>query len=402
MKTLLILSGSAEAVDVVSRAKALGLTVVACDRDPAAPAFAVADSCLVAEPFSASEAAAAAERYSRKIRKIDAVLCIALNATLAAATIAERLGLAGPSPATAETVSDRLLMLKRLSDCGMRVPGFKQIHTIQELQQLAVQNGTNMVIKPVDGRDGSGVQHVAHVRDLAKAFELARSCSPTQRVMVEQYVEGPKVTTESIVIDRVCRTVAIADCEREQVAAPYIIDAGGDLPSRLPVEMQDKIRHAIEQGAAALGIENGTVRGDIIVRDGEPYVIALAPYLSGGFFCTQAIPIHTGIDFVGCAIRLALGEKPLAEDVTPKFERPVVRRNLFPATGKAVAVTGVETAASIEGVAKVAIQPRDQGEWAAGEPINTPAATVIATGASPEAAIAAANDAVSCLKIQNG
>ena len=47
--------------------------VVVSDRDPNAPGFAFADSCLIADVYGAGETAAAAERYNRKIRKIDGV-----------------------------------------------------------------------------------------------------------------------------------------------------------------------------------------------------------------------------------------------------------------------------------------------------------------------------------------
>ena len=70
-KTLLIVSGGIEAADAAKRAKAMGLHVVVSDMDPNAPGFAFADSCLIADVYGPTETAAAAERYSRKIRKID-------------------------------------------------------------------------------------------------------------------------------------------------------------------------------------------------------------------------------------------------------------------------------------------------------------------------------------------
>ena len=42
-----------------------------------------------------AETAAAAERYNRKIRKIDGVICVAADAPVTAATVAQRLRLPG-------------------------------------------------------------------------------------------------------------------------------------------------------------------------------------------------------------------------------------------------------------------------------------------------------------------
>src|ERR1700742_4392557 len=86
-KTLLIISGGEASVEVARRAKGSGHAVAVSEADPHAPAFAFADSCLIADVHGVSETAAAAERYNRKIRKIDGVVCTA-DAVLTAATVA--------------------------------------------------------------------------------------------------------------------------------------------------------------------------------------------------------------------------------------------------------------------------------------------------------------------------
>ena len=94
-KTLLIISGGIEAADAARRAKEMGYYVVVSDRDHQAPGFQFADSCLIADVYGASETAAAAERFSRKIKKIDGVICVAADAPVTAATVDSSLGLPG-------------------------------------------------------------------------------------------------------------------------------------------------------------------------------------------------------------------------------------------------------------------------------------------------------------------
>src|SRR6185437_6236779 len=210
-KTLLIVSGGVEATDAVKRAKEMGLNVVVSDRDPEAPGFAFADSCLIADVYGAAETAAAAERYSRKIRKIDGVICVAADAPLTTATVAAKLGLPGISVATAELACDKFAMKRRFQECGVPVPWFAEVQTVQALQRIAVERGNNLVIKPVDSRGSRGVQRIAQVQDLAKAFMLARSYSPSERVMAEQYLEGPQVSTESVISGGHCFTPGFSD-----------------------------------------------------------------------------------------------------------------------------------------------------------------------------------------------
>jgi hypothetical protein len=85
--------------------------------------------------------------------------------------------------------------------------------------------------------------------------------------------------------DGKCFTPGFSDRNYEYLEryAPFFIENGGDLPSSLPPKIQAKVRDVVARAAAALGIVNGTVKGDIVVHDGEPYVIELAARLSGGF-----------------------------------------------------------------------------------------------------------------------
>jgi biotin carboxylase len=401
-KTLLIVSGGIEAADAAKRAKEMGLSVVVSDRDPEAPGFAFADSRLIADVYGATETAAAAERFSRKIRKIDGVICVAADAPVTAATVASRLGIPGLSMTAAELASDKLAMKRRFAERGVPAPWFEEVHTPQELLRIAIARGVPLVVKPADSRGSRGVQRVNASADLAQAFALARKHSPTQRVMVEDYLDGPQVSTESLVIDGRCSTPGFSDRNYEflDAYAPFFVENGGDLPSRLPERVRQKVCDVVARAAEALGIVNGAVKGDIVVHDGQPYVIELAARLSGGFFCTREIPLNTGVDFVGCAIRLALGESVSPNELTPKFSRAVVQRYAFPKPGRVMAIEGADEARRVAGVEDVVVTAK------AGDVIPPPgdrrpsAAMVLATGDTREAALAAATEALSKLRIR--
>jgi len=400
-KTLLIVSGGIEAADAAKRAKEMGLHVVVSDRNPEAPGFAFADSCLIADVYGANETAAAAERYSRKIRKIDGVICVAADAPMTTAAVAKRLGIPGISSATAELACDKLAMKRRFAERGVPVPWFSEVRTTQELQRIAIERGRNLVIKPVDSRGSRGVQRIAQVEDLTKAFLLARQHSPTDRVMVEEYLAGPQVSTESIVIDGRCHTPGFSDRNYEylETYAPFFIENGGDLPSHLPEDIQAKVRDVVTRAASALGVTNGTVKGDIVVHEGEAYVIELAARLSGGFFCTREIPLNTGVDFVGCAIKVALDEPVAAEELSPSHHTPVIQRYAFPEPGTVVSITGAEEARKIPGVAELVVTAKPGDVIPRAGDKRPSAAMVLTSGETRALALAAANDALACLRI---
>ena len=402
MKTVLIVSGGIEAADAARRAKELGYYVVVSDRDTEAPGFAFADSCLIADVYSPTETAAAAERYHRKIRKIDGVICVAADAPVTAATVCQRLGIRGLPLHAAETACDKLSMKHRFLEAGVPIPWFAAVETPQALQRIAIERGNNLVIKPVDSRGSRGVQRIAHVADLTKALMLAREHSPTDRVMVEEYLEGPQVSTESIVIDGKCFTPGFSDRNYEYLEryAPFFIENGGDLPSQLSDETQFKVRDVVAKAAKALGVIDGTVKGDIVVHNGQPYVIELAARLSGGFFCTREIPLNTGVDFLGAALRLAVGDKVSPDDLEPKHQTPVIQRYAFPKPGKVVRVTGADDARKVSGITDVIVTAKPGDIIPPAGDKRPSAAMVLATGSSRTAALQAANDALACLKIE--
>src|SRR6185312_15803280 len=103
--------------------------------------------------------------------------------------------------------------------------------------------------------------------------------------------------------------------------------------------------------------------------------------LSGGFFCTKEIPHNTGVDFIGLAIRIALGEKPTAAEMQPSRNVPIVQRYFFPAPGAVVT-------AQIGDVIPPAGDKRPTG------------AMILATGASIEDAKANAAAALARITIQ--
>jgi len=401
-RTLLIISGGIEAADAAKRAREMGLHVVVSDIDANAPGFAFAHDRLIADVYGPEATLAAAEGYHREVRPLDGVICVAADAPLSAAVVAERLSLPGISVATAKLACDKLAMKTRFKEAGVPVPWFAPVASLSELSDILKARGTSLVIKPVDSRGSRGVQRLARVADFKAAFELAQRHSPTSRVMVEDYLEGPQVSTESIVCNGICRTPGFSDRNYEllDIHAPFFIENGGDLPSHLPRATQIRVKGVVARAAAALGVRNGTVKGDIVVHKGEPYVIELAARLSGGFFCTREIPLNTGVDFIGCAIRVALGEHVSSEELEPKRQQAVIQRYAFPKPGRVIGVHGTDEAKKLPGIEDVVVTARPGDIIPPAGDKRPSAAMVLATGQSRNEALAAARAGLSTLEIE--
>ncbi len=402
MKTLLIVSGGIEATHGVRRAKELGCHVVVSDMNPEAPGFALADDRLIASTYDADATAAAAEHYHRTVRPIDGVITIGADVPLTVATVAHRLRIPGIPLEAACLAQDKLAMKQRFVAAGIPVPWFAPLPSPTTLERIVAERGDALVVKPVDSRGGRGVQRLRPGLNLGEVWERAAAQSPTRRVMIEEFLAGPQVSTESILIDGLGFTPGFSDRNYEHLEryAPYFIENGGDLPSHLPLKIQEAVKRTAEAAGRALGITTGNIKGDMVVVDGKPHVIELAARASGGYFCTREIPLNTGIDFIGAVIKLALGMPVSAADLTPKTFTPVVQRYAFPAPGRVTRVAGTDEARALPGIEELLVTVKP------GDTIRTPtdsnctAAMVLATGASLAAARTNAARALAALKIE--
>ena len=344
MKTLLIVSGGVEAVPGIQLAKEMGLYVVVSDGSPTAPGFEYADEYIIASTYDVGVTVQKAKLYHESIRNIDGVMCIASDIPLTVASVANELELPGIPIVSAELAMDKMAMKLKFHEDGIPIPNFDKLTNRDQLEDIVLDWGYPVVIKPVDSRGARGVLRLTEEVDLDWAWTHSSENSPTGRVMIEKYLEGPQISTESLMINRECYTVGFSDRNYEFIEkyAPFIIENGGDLPSILPDEIKKEVKKVVKKAALSMGIENGIVKGDIVVHDGKPYVIELAARLSGGYFCTHEIPLNSGVDLVGNAIKMAIGEKVNLKDLIPKFNKNICQRYIFPKPGIIKEIIGLD------------------------------------------------------------
>ncbi|MFT4537980.1 MAG: biotin carboxylase [Planctomycetota bacterium] len=347
---LLVLSGGIEAVRGLRKLRESGWRLAVLDGDPTAPGFEYAEERLVVSTYELGPAARAAiELHNR--RPIVGVMSIAADVPHTVSHIARTLGLPGLEPGTAKLAMDKLAMKQRFRNQGVPIPWFSEVRSAEELTDLQARMGQAIVLKPVDSRGARGVLLLTPESDLFWAFQHSKACSPTGRVMVEAYVPGPQISSESMIVDGKAYTAGLSDRNYEMLehTAPYMIENGGDQPSSRRGSIIHRVDSVIEAAAAAIGLRDGVLKGDLVLDEGRRVVvIEVAPRLSGGYFCTDQIPLSTGVDLVELQARVAIGEKPLFKELTAKSWSPTCIRYFFPPQGRLV---------SIEGFAEMQSQP---------------------------------------------
>ncbi len=401
-RTILFVGGGVETIAGVKQAKAMGLYVVVSDANPTAPAIAFAHAGIVASTYDIEATVIAAGDFHRNRRPLDGVMCLATDVPLTVATVAHELGLPGIPIASARLSTDKMAMKERFAATGIPIPWFSEVESADHLRALVAERGFPLVLKPVDSRGARGVLLLRKDVSLDWAYAESRRNSPTGRVMVESFLAGPQVSTESLILDGVAYTPGFADRNYEFLErfAPHIIENGGNLPSSLPDSTRAAVCDLVQRATNSMGVLDGVIKGDIVVSDGVPHVIELATRLSGGYFCTHEIPFNTGVDLVGNAIRLALGDRVDSDSLRPRYDRPIIQRYFFPNPGTVTAVEGVEKYAGHPNVVylEVRVQVGDLVRPIDSHP--TRAGVVMTTGDDRASAIALAEEVVRSIRIE--
>jgi len=344
MRTILIISAGIEAVSAIKLAKSMGLYVIVSDGSKSAPGLLIADDYFISSTYDIKQTVFLAKKYHENIRPIDGVICVASDVPLTVASVALELGIPGIPISAAKLAMDKLEMKKWFYKDGLPVPWFSPVESVNELRNFVYQTPYQIVIKPVDSRGSRGVLLLNKDLDLSEAYQKSHGYSPTGRVMVERFLSGPQVSTESLVINGEVYTPGFADRNYDMMEkfSPIIIENGGNLPSLLDINIKQATYALLDKAASSMGIYNGVIKGDIVIHNGKPYLIEIAARLSGGYFCTHKIPMNTGVDLVGAAIRQCLGEKINPNSLKPIFDQPIAERYWFPEPGVVISIDGKE------------------------------------------------------------
>lgn len=319
-----MLGGGPEQVPLIRRAQALSLHVIAADRNPGAPASRVADNFLSVDIHDFETIC------DQLPRAVDGVLSHAVEAAESAANIAARFGLPGVDPEVARRATDKIERQQHLARSGVPVPQAQWCETAQLLGAVKTMT-LPVVVKPRRGAGARGVELVSTLED-AQAAVGRLALAGAAEVLVEEYLTGPELSTESLVQNGVVSTFAIADRNyaRKAEFSPNFIEDGIDFPSSLSAPELSAVNRVINDAITALGITTGSAKGDLILTQNGPVVIEMAARSSGGWFGFGSIPIATGVDPLSALIELAIEGSFDAQHLAARRQLSCSQRYLIP------------------------------------------------------------------------
>lgn len=348
-KKIMILGASILQLPAIIRARQMGLEVIAVDMNVNAIGFKEADICLEISTLDIPHVLEAAKEH-----KIDGIMTLAADMPMrTVAKVANELGLAGISEQTALNATNKAVMRQCLKQHNVPIPEFYKVNTKEEYLDAIGMFKTMCIVKPADNSGSRGVNLIsdlANLDEINKAFEYSMSCSHSGDIVVEEFMEGPEVSVETLSVDGVCHIIQMTD--KLTTGAPYFVEMGHNEPSVLPKDITTRIAQVARDAVLAIGIENGPSHTEIKVTTDGPKIVELGARLGGDNITTHLVPLSTGVNMVECCIRIALREKPNMEK---KYEKGSAIRYLSTPAGIIRSITGIEKAESIDGVQEASI-----------------------------------------------
>ncbi len=184
------------------------------------------------------------------------------------------------------------------------------------------------IVKPVDSYSSKGISVCFDEKDLPQAIDYARDVSATNKVIIEEYLEGDDIYAYFTVQDGKVSLSALADrlmflgnVEKSHAPLPQLYW----FPSKYVDLYYDQAHDAVQRMIDDLGIEQGSFMLQGFVIDGRVvfFEMGLRPTGGAGFILIRA---ENEIDQLEMHLRYSLGQDfgpwDIAEYDNPRFEKP--------------------------------------------------------------------------------
>lgn len=351
MKKILILGASIWQLPAIKTAKKLGLEVIVADMNPDAIGFKEEGViCEIVSTIDTEKVLSVAKKH-----RINGIITVASDMPMrTVATVCEEMGLVGISKETAFNATNKGAMRKSLAAGGVPIPEFVEVGT-KEAYMKAIEtiSSPKIIVKPVDNAGSRGVsllENRGNMEEIHKAYDYAKENSRNGNVMVEEYMEGPEVSVETLSVEGVCHVIQITD--KLTTGAPHFVEMGHNEPSMLPAEIKKQIEEITKAANKAIGIEFGPSHTEVKITPSGLKIVELGARLGGDFITTNLVPLSTGVDMVECCIKIALGEKP---DLEKKFDKGSAIRYMETGIGTIKEIHGIDEAYEVPGVSWISM-----------------------------------------------
>lgn len=246
------------------------------------------------------------------------------------AAIAAALDLPYHSLDVARRCRDKLVMRQTWEAADVPSARSRLVGSQAEAEAVAADIGYPVVLKPRAIAASVGVVRADSAADLGMAYRVASGATldryehAAHGVLVEEYLEGPEISVESVVVDG---QVQILATTRKQVGfAPFFEEIGHVVSASEPLAAASQVADVVRQAHRALGVQLGATHAELRLTPAGPRMIELGARM-GGDMIPYLVFCATGIDVAAAASAVAASERP---ELTPTRQMAAAIRFIYP------------------------------------------------------------------------
>lgn len=302
VKNILVMGAGVYQLPLIQKAKAMGHRVAVVSPVGNYPGLGVADEIIDLDTRDHIGVLEQAKRIG-----IDAVLTTGTDVAVPTiGYLVDELGLPGTGYKAALRSMDKSLMKQCFAEHGVQTAEFNLVDSFEELNAAAEKIGFPVMVKAVDSSGSRGITQVRVSEELEKAYLEAKSVSKSDCVVVEQYLDGVEIGVDTIISGN--QAVEVFLHEKFVTPPPVSAPVGHMMPLRIPEEVEIKTKELLGKAARALGLQNTVANADVMIVDGEPFLIEMSARM-GGTCIPEVIGNYTGVDIYEFMLKLALAEQ---------------------------------------------------------------------------------------------
>jgi biotin carboxylase len=316
-------------------------------------AIELADETIVAD-YEQSEKIFPLLRCITMQRPVAGVWSFTEYGLLPAALYAQALGVNGQSVQSVHITRNKYAMREKLKEIGISPVKYALCYNVEQAIQFCSQIGYPALFKAVDGFHKLGVQLVCSEEDVRVYFPAVQKDINNQMILVEEYLEGPELSVEGLVIDNIPYIVTLTD---KEYIAPTFNEVAHSVPSRLPTTVQDEVKSITSAFITAIGYQMGIFHFEFRLTSSGPRLIE-GHTRPGGDRVWDLIRMAFGLDIYRAFFQVLSGQRQRL-DVSPNGGGAI--RFFLPQPGYVKSINNVQEASIIPGIVElnVNVKPGD-------------------------------------------
>lgn len=215
--------------------------------------------------------------------------------------ICSEMGLPGLNINASINATNKYEMIKRFKEFDVPSPDY----TLVDIKTTQSPLGYPAIIKPINMAGSKGIFKVNNDEELKIAIKKGIDICGNQSLLMEEYMEGPEVSVELVVIDNKINVIQITD--KTTTGPPHFIEIGHFQPSQLPESIKTEIEKVAKSAVKALGMDNCLGHAELKITKEGPKMVEIGARAGGDGIGEQLIQLSTGVDFQEISIKLAFG-----------------------------------------------------------------------------------------------